>query len=367
MLPNYIRGGQRMFDSLKKLSMKQVMKKVSIAFGIMVIILISFGPSYMKLIEGPKDLSALSIEEMPGAYVKGELYYIFDQFAYYYNENDDGTEDITDQYYFILIGEDKLMGLHVKTDDFEIANQIFNESYDFDYGQREELTTSWQLKGTINKMEGEVLEFFQSYFVEAGVDAGEVENYSIPYVLEVDYVGSFDSFAVYASLAVFILLLAYVIITLVKGAAGVYISPIKKYISKNELTVALESMESDYTGAKSIDNFIIGPKWSYFFHGNKAQVVENSTLLWVYRENNTQRLYGIKIHDKKSLIMYTKDKKKLVASMHHNYDIDSVIEELVKQIPGLVTGYSKELEKSFKKDFENFGRQPEPQVTEEIE
>jgi hypothetical protein len=348
-----------MFESLKKQSMKQVIKKVSIAFGVMVIILIAFGPSYMKLIEGPKDLSKLSVEELPNAYVEGELFYIFDQFAYYYNENDDGTEDITDQYYLILIGEDKLMGLHVQNDDFEIADQIFNESYDFDYGQREELTTSWQLKGTVNKMEGEVLEFYQNYFVEAGVDAGEIENYSIPYVLEVDYIGSFDSFAVYATLAAFLVLLSYVIITLLKGVTGVYISPVKKYIAKNELAVSLESMESDYAGAKTIDNFTIGSKWSYFFHGNKAQVVENDTLIWAYRENHTQRLYGIKVHDKKSLVMYTKDKKKIVASMHNNYDIDAAVEELAKQMPGLVTGYSKELEKSFKKDFENFGKQTE--------
>ena len=65
-------------------------------------------------------------------------------------------------------------------------------------------------------------------------------------------------------------------------------------------------------------------------------------------------VYGIKVYNMKSLVMFTKNKKKHIATIKDSSDIDYIIETISQNNPHIITGYSKELEKCFKKDFETF-------------
>jgi predicted nucleic acid-binding protein len=71
------------------------------------------------------------MDELPGAYVEGDINALIDIFAEYYVENDDGSEDTTDNYYIVPIGEEEYFALKVNEADFDIATQIYDETYEY--------------------------------------------------------------------------------------------------------------------------------------------------------------------------------------------------------------------------------------------
>lgn len=345
-----------MLELLKKQSLKQVIRSLGFKFGIMILILIIFGTSFIKSIQGPVELNSLPLDEIPNAYVEHDIEIIYDAFAEAYSEDEDGKQESTDMYYIIPLNEDKLIALHVDKQDFNTAEELFNDSYEYYIDQTtSEPPTTWKVKGTINKLEKEPLEYYNSYFLDtAEFTQEDIDTYTMPYVLEVNYIGKYDSTITIGAFVIFILLLLYTLYTLMKGLSGININPIKKYIKEHEDSLNPEKLEADYQNGKSIDNVKVGEIWTFFFNGAKAQVVKNEDLIWIYREERTHRFYGFKVYNKKSLTMFTKDKKKYKATIKDSSDIDYVIETISQDHPHIVTGYSTDLEKCFKNDFESF-------------
>lgn len=349
-----------MLELLKKQSLKQITKLIGFMFGIMILILIVFGANFIKLVKGPVELSSLSLDEIPNAYVEFDVDMILDSFVETYNESEDGKQTSTDMHYIIPLNEEMYFTLHVGSGEFDTAEELLIDTYDYYFTDASsEPPTTWRVKGTINKLEGEYLEYYNTYLLEtAGFTQEEIDTYTMPYVLDVDYIGKYNSGVTYGALALFIILLLCAIINLIKGLSGMSLNPIKKYIKDHEDSINIEKLEADYLNGKSIDNVKVGQIWTFFFNGSKAQVVKNEDLIWIYRQERTHRFYGFKIYQMKSLIMFTKNKKKYTATLKDSSDIDYVIETISQDHPHIVTGYSDELEKCFKKDFENFVKLP---------
>lgn len=348
-----------MLELLKKQSLKQSRKIIGFLIGALILTLILFGSSFIKKFKGPTDLSSLSLDEIPNAYVEFDVEFILDIFAHKYTEYENGKQDSTDMYYIIPLNEEKLFALHVDKKYFYTALEHYKESMDYFTQATLEPPTSWRVKGTINKLEGSPLEYYNSCLLEEfDFTQEEIETYTLPYVLEVGYIGKFDSFMINFAIILLIVLLSCILLYLVQGLSGAYIKPIKKYIKKHEDSFSIEKMEADYLNGKSIDNVKVGQLWTFFFNGLRAEVVKNEDLIWIYREERTNRFYGFKISQTKSLIMVTKDKKKHAANLKDSYDIEDVIETISQDHPHIVTGYSDELKKCFKKDFENFVKIP---------
>lgn len=349
-----------MLESLKKQSLKQITKLIGLMIGVMIIILIVFGSDFIKIIKGPVELSSLSPDEILNKYVEFDVEMILDGFVETYNENEDGKQTSTDMHYIIPLNPEMFIALHVGSGEFDTAEELLNDTYNYYFANTSsEPPTTWRVKGAINKLEGEYLEYYNTYLLDTfGLTQEEIDTYTMPYVLEVDYIGKYNSGFTYGALILFIILLLCTIINLIKGLSGMSLNPIKKYIKEHEDSINVEKLESDYINGKSIDSVKVGQIWTFFFNGGKAQVIKNEDLIWIYRQERTHRFYGFKIYQMKSLIMYTKNKKKFTATLKDSSDIDYVIETISQDHPHIVTGYSDELEKCFKKDFETFVKLP---------
>ena len=139
-----------MFNELQKRSMKKVTKLALISAGALLLILIIFGSSFLKLIQGPVDLYSLSKDELLGTYVEGDINVIIDNFASYSEQDNSGKKRNRKNYYIIPICDEELIAISVYSNDFSLANQICNDTYDYIFGKRGELTKSIHIKGTIN-------------------------------------------------------------------------------------------------------------------------------------------------------------------------------------------------------------------------
>lgn len=351
-----------MFEELKKQSKRYVFR---ILAGIAVIIIVFLGitsASILKLIEGPKDLDSLSIDELPGSYVKGDINIIIDDFAGYYVENDNGTEEITDNFYIVPIGEEEYIALKVSKEDFDIANQICDETYEYMLGNRDDLSTTMTVTATINKLKDDAYEYYVDWFKTSGYlenpTMEEIERIALPYMIQVDYVGKIENTALYILFAAIGVAILCAIIITIKTLTGAYVAPIKKYIKRNEDHLNSERIEVDFQNASHIENIYIGQSWTFHLISGKARIVENKDIIWAYLEEVTHRVYGIKSRVSKSLVMYTKDKGKHTVFMKSKDGVNSALSIFSQTQPHVVIGYSDELKKCFMKDFETFIRIP---------
>lgn len=351
-----------MFEELKKQSRKSVLGRTCFSAIIIIILLVISFTSIQKLIQGPKDMYSLRVDELPNEYITGDINVIIDIFAEYYVENENGTEDVTDSYYIIPIGEEEYIALEIKEGNFEIANQIYNETYDYLMGYRDDLSTYMTIEGTINKMSDEIYQYYEDWFYESGIldnpTPEEIERLALPYVIQIDYVGDFESTTVYLMIAGMALVLLFTIVIIIKLLTGAYISPIKKFIHQNQAEINEERLEIDYHNSVPIETVRIGQKYTFYFKGSKAEILKNEDLIWAYLEEVTHRVYGIKSGVSKSLIIYKKDKKKITIPMKKKEHVISAVTAFSQVNPHMVVGYSEELKTCFKKDFDSFKKIP---------
>lgn len=351
-----------MYDQLKKLSMKGVMKRLGAGIVALLIILFVAGQSFLKLAKGPQDLYQLTVDQLPNSYVEGDINVILGAYAEYYVENDDGTEEVTDNYYIIPVGEEEFVGLAVNKEDFSTADQIYNETYDYMMGYRDDLSTSMKVTGTINKMEDDVYEFYEEWFMTSGIlenpTKEEFERVALPYVLEIDKVGKLDTYIVYLLAALSVILVLAMLYAFIAGISGLYLRPVKKYITKHQDLVSEERVESDFMNATTIENVMVGNTWTFYTKGCKTYMIENKDIVWAYLEETTHRVNGIKSGVSKSLILYNQKKKKLAIPMKKSNYVNSVLGIYSHTQPHMVIGFSEELKKCFNKDFETFLRIP---------
>lgn len=351
-----------MYDQLKKLSMKGVMKRLGAGIVALLIILFVAGQSFLKLAKGPQDLYQLTVDQLPNSYVEGDINVILGAYAEYYVENDDGTEEVTDNYYIIPVGEEEFVGLAVNKEDFSTADQIYNETYDYMMGYRDDLSTSMRVTGTINKMEDDVYEFYEEWFMTSGIlenpTKEEFERVALPYVLEIDKVGKLDTYIVYLLAALSVILILAMLYAFIAGISGLYLRPVKKYITKHQDLVSEERVESDFMNATTIENVMVGNTWTFYTKGCKTYMIENKDIVWAYLEETTHRVNGIKSGVSKSLILYNQKKKKLAIPMKKSNYVNSVLGIYSHTQPHMVIGFSEELKKCFNKDFETFIRIP---------
>lgn len=347
-----------MFEQLKKQSMKSALLRILLCAVIIIIAIVVMKNSLLKMYEGPKDLESLSMEEVPNSYVNTDVYAILSNFAEYYQTSDDGTETVTDQYYIIPVGEEEFIGLEIDAEDNTRAQQIYDETYEYLNGTRNELTTTLAVTGTINKMDDEIYDYYKEWFETSGYlenpTQEEIDNIALPYILQVDYIGGFEDYIVYVAIFIIAVCLLCIFIILIKSLSGAYLYDIKKFLRNNESNINQDRLEADFLSATQIESIYMGKTCIYYYKGSHAKILANKDIIWAYLENITHRTYGIKTGVSKFLILYTNDKKMYKIPMKKVDNVNVVLNQFSQQQPHIVIGFSEELKKCFKKDFNAF-------------
>lgn len=130
----------------------------------------------------------LETDPKEGMYVKGEVLYAIDYFAYEetWTENRDGsrTPAKTSHYYYTIPGNGELwFGLEVKADDKEAMETLVEETYDYMYGG-EEPSVKVSVEGRMTKMDDEMKGLFEEYLRDMGYTAQEISAMGEPFYVE---------------------------------------------------------------------------------------------------------------------------------------------------------------------------------------
>lgn len=344
-----------MFSELQKAAMRKIKARIIILGTILVVLLALFGPGFIQLIQGPRDMYDLSVDELKGAYVEGEIAAIVNLFAEYTETSDSGRETTVTEYYIVPVGDAEFFGVGMKQSDFSKADKIRNDTFEYLMGERDELTDYMYIKGTVKSMGEELDRYFYEWFEETGFveysSQAELEQIALPLVVEPYYIGLFKEGYVYTALAVTVALIVLIVINIVLGATEASTSKIRKFIEERGSTDSLEMVEEDYQNAVSVEAIKIGKHYTFYFKGAKAQILKNDEGLWAFKRRTTHKTNGIKTGTTYELIFYTRDKFLHSNSMRREESVDTALAYYTQNNPQIIVGYSDDLQRCFNRDF----------------
>lgn len=135
--------------------------------------------------------------------------------------------------------------------------------------------------------------------------------------------------------------------------SGAYISKVKRFVKKHP-EISVDEIDLDYERGVEIESSRVGKAYTYVFKGSKANILKNDEIIWAYLKRITHKTNGIKTGVTYEVLIATKDKKPHDIPMDSEDGVYAVLEELSKHNPHIVLGYSDELKKMYKKDYDAF-------------
>jgi hypothetical protein len=156
--------------------------------------------------------------------------------------------------------------------------------------------------------------------------------------------GTFLVGAIVVSVCILMILAAIINIV-----AGRNLIQFKKYLQENP-TYTMEDIEADLTSAVKVGKkAYMGTNWIIHVTGERIALIPVSEIIWAYyyeiRQNGVPSFY---------LIIHKKNKVGCSILMRNKEEVMNVLNEIKQRELPIVIGYSKELMKIFKKEFDRF-------------
>ena len=339
-----------MFEKLKRQSLKKSLIFTVILVAAAVALLVSTGFGVFKAIGGPKDLYSLSRDQVDGAYVEGEIYGLYGSYA----ETTKNSRTVSREYIIGVTDEVGYMGLVLRSEDLSAAEDLLQESWDYLDGLTDGTSTVIHVRGTILPMDEESLEF---YHETVGWDEMSAEQQAmfLPYYLKADFLGKSHADATWGFTVLAAAALAWAVYRTVRAATGGYQSELRKLCAAapEGAEVAAERMEQFYENTEPVGLIRIGEDWVVWQDGAKTRGLATRDIVWAYCRHTTRRRNGFKTGEFDDLMLWTRDKKNRAVRMASGEQTAQAMQVLNEANPDVLLGYSKEIEKLYRKDPES--------------
>lgn len=359
-----------MYKRVRRNYLKTILPLITAVILLCGLMLYLSGFGFVFLFKDPVRLEEIPEKELEGSYAKIDINKIEGTYAWYGAEAEDGLEaEMYERYCVYVIDEDKYLGVRVTGehlnevqamyDAFEILGE--DKAREMDFGT---------LSGTVKSYQ-EVNESLYKFLCEWVDDRGLtkastiVDPYStgddeltpdqiaffaehvLPYILEVDYMGSHSSNVVNLMTAAAMILLLVALILVLTMAFGIWNRPVRKLVAAE----GLEAVEKDYNAGTSICAAMhVGHTYTWLFKKVKTDVIKTADIIWAYPRS--RRLEGgrlrwlivLKTEDKREYGIVLNDKEKVLAAM-----------EVIEAEGNLVTtGFDKKKQQLYDKDMSTF-------------
>lgn len=338
-----------MFEKLKRQSLKKSLIFTVILVAAAVALLVSTGFGVFKAIGGPKDLYSLSEDQLNGAYVEVDIYGMYAGYA----ETTKNSRTVSREY-VIDANDTSYMGLVLRSEDLSAAEDLLQESWDYLDGLTDGTSTVIHVRGTILPMDEESLKF---YHETVGWDEMSAEQQAmfLPYYLKADFLGKSHADATWSFTVLAVAALAWAVYRTVRAATGGYQSELRKLCAAapEGAEVAAERMEQFYENTEPVGLIRIGEDWVVWQDGAKTRGLATRDIVWAYCRHTTRRRNGFKTGEFDDLMLWTRDKKNRAVRMASGEQTAQAMQVLNEANPDVLLGYSKEIEKLYRKDPES--------------
>lgn len=345
-----------MLEELKKKSIKKSLPVTIILLLCGIVIIALHASDLLSLFKGHVKFEDLDPEEINASLIVDAT--IKENFGAYMERYEKNTKTnitrTTDLYYVIWTGDEyaidyRYMGIKVPASYKSKMEAMAEATYNY------ESSNPIEFSGAVNKMSSKEYEYFKEYFIESGFTEEEFEEYTLPYYISVGDLTGGAAASVYVVAGLGLILIIIGIFYLTYALSGGSLNRMKKEIldsGYSEDQVAL-----DYAGAVEFNksnNLKIGRLFTYFTHGSSPHAVMNDKIVWAYQKTTTHRTNGIKTGTTYEVIIYLYDKKVFNIAVSNEQTALQVLQYMNQTMPRVVLGYSDDLKKKYKKDYQGF-------------
>lgn len=361
---------------LEKLKKKSIVKAFPAVIILMIVGIVLIGlevSNFKSLMRGHVKFETLEPDEInEDLIVDASIEVNFGGFMEEYEENTKThARRTTDIYYIIWTGDEdsedyKYMGIKVPASDEYKMEEMAEAAYNYEYSD------PINYSGAINKMSTEEYKYFKEYFEESGWTEEEIEEYTLPYYISVGALTGGAATSVYIVLGVGIVFIIIALVMLIHALTGGKLAAFKKEIEASGFSQA--DVELEYDGARVFNkknDLRISNRFIFHIAGNKPHMIVKDQVIWAYQQNTTHRTNGIKTGTTFEILIYSLNDKKTAHVYIPNEKVGGeVLQYMNETMPKAVVGYSDELVKLFRKDYQSFLQlryyaAEEPQHTQE--
>lgn len=340
--------------SLRKDSLRSVLPHSALFLGIGLALLVIFKSWTLFQLLAPKTLAELDPENMEGAYVEDDIYFFYTPYLeeeQYRNNVATGT--ITGRQYVIDFDETYYMGLFAHRDELDRAEVMMDACSAYLNGQ---LTADevpvLDVRGTITAMDSQE----QSYYLDTAGGDAQTESIMLPYYIDLNYIGGHPFWMTGLMTAVGIFFVILGAASPVRAMTGAYQ---KKLLAKlkelGDPELMAERVEQFCTTTEPVCGVRLGSELVFFQSGPRSVLLRPRELAWAYQSTTQHRTNGIATRKTYAAILRTMDGAQYSLPMPEQ-QVHQLLEAIQRTLPGVVLGYSKELEQAYKKNRELFAR-----------
>lgn len=335
---------------LKKQSLKSCLGLILIFYAMCIFFAIVIAPSLSTAMQEPISLDEVDYTgDIEGLYISGTIYGIYD----WYCEDTSDDETIAkeyiidaDNYYFI--------GLRAEYSDMDDADALLDASTLYLNGADEGTKlqqSQYEIYGIIKPMPAASLEFYYEYADWCELD----RDMFLPYYIDVNTYGSYDTFDLVLFCIIILLLFALGTTFIVLPLTGHYQKNIKKYINSSLNAELATAKVENFLSTVSLTN---GMRYNHeFIYGSNGATTifgETEKLVWAYKHIIRHKRYFITVHKSYALILGFADGTQQMASIKKEAFLDEHLANLQTLCPKAIIGYSDDLARMFKKDLPQF-------------
>lgn len=345
-----------MFAKLKRKSLFKALPIaiVLILLGLFVLVLES--TDLQSLMRGPVEFTNLAPDEIEERMiVEATIDANFGSFAEEYEENTEThVTKTTDLYYVIWTGDEnaedwRYMGIKVDASEESAMEAMAEETYNYGYAAE-----PIEFAGAIDRMTDEEYEYFKEYFLESGFTEQEVEEYTLPYYINVGVLVGGSAVFTYVLIGIGAVLVLAGILRIVL-AMNKSCKSIKKEL--DAAGIAVETAEYEYANAKVFSkagDIRIGRDLLFYMDGKEAHAAACNQIVWAYLSTTAHHTNGMNTGTSYRITMYTYSKKLINANVGKEAVAHEILKYMNETMPWVVVGYSDELNRSFFSDYDNF-------------
>ncbi|NCB99326.1 MAG: hypothetical protein EOM34_01445 [Clostridia bacterium] len=336
-------------NRLRQNSLRRVLLPSILFIALALVIFFAFGCQNLIKTFSPQKLADLDPEKMEGAYVEDDIYYFYTPYLEEEQyKNNRPTGRITGTQYIVDFDDIYYMGLFVHSTDMDEAEAMLEASTAYYYGEiaAEDLPIM-HVKGTMTAMSSEEL----GYYMDSATESPETKDVMLPYYLDVNRIGGSTASALWILSAISLVLILIAIFLFIKAITGGYQKKLKaKLETLGGLEVAGERLDRFYDATEPVSGVRMNQDFVLFDKGAEPVLLQPQELIWAYQSTIQHRIYGIIPSGKSHAVVFrTIDGKMYTLNMKEDA-AQTLLEALHQRMPGLIIGYTPELQQLYKEN-----------------
>lgn len=334
-----------------KSNAQKAAKKRIIGWSIAIVILM-IAPllAPLQYLIGPKDLtgkSNLKYENYEGKYVEFEVKYVLARYMEEISKNTKTGAKRTTGYGYVVYNYDdnSCYAAYIPVKLKDTMTSLVKQGVNALYGI--EGTKSIKVKGTLKKLSGTELKYYNDAIKSLEKDISGISERSVIYYVDSDTVNRVPVVLVWMIYAVCVFGLIVIVMSVVNLTTGSAEKQINSFIQSHP-GVTEGQIDSDMRSGVSIANSVwAGPRFTVWLEGVKIHILDNTKLVWAYYYRVTGR------QNISQVLTFDLDKKRVAINISKENG-EKLLGAYLQTQPQMVIGYKAEIEKQYKKDFSGF-------------